>query len=392
MVSNVIGERCTGCTACKCICPKNAVSMQADQEGFLRPRVDEKTCVECGLCEKVCPVLAASHDSAGQVPTVYAGWNLDEETRINSSSGGIFPALAQAILDRNGIVIGAAYDGKLDVKHVLIESESELARVGQSKYVQSDPEKAFVQIRRALKENRDVLFCGTPCQVAGLRRYIGGEDEHLYCCDFVCHGVISPKVYRKYLTDVGRTFKSKPVSIQFKNKEYGWNRFSTKISMEDGSVYQKDRNEDRYTMGYTKHHLYLRPSCHQCEFRTIPRQADISLADFWGIGKIDPKLDDEKGTSAILINTPKGQGLFEQVREQLYLKGASLEDLIAGNQSVVKSPPVGEFRAYFFQHMDHCRFDKLIDRIEEKSWHLTPKDKVLRELHLAKLKLKGLLK
>lgn len=392
MIDRQIGQSCTGCSACSGRCPTAAISMKEDAEGFLVPSVDNELCVECGLCVRVCPVLGDRRANESEKPVVYAGWNLDEEVRCSSSSGGIFPALANAVLAQGGEVAGAAYDQELSVRHVLIRSGEEISVLGQSKYTQSNPEGVFGQIGELLACGKKVLFCGTPCQVAGLKRYLGCDNENLFTCDFICHGVISPKVYRKYLNDIGKIHKSKPVSIQFKNKDYGWNRFSTKIEMENGNVHQMDRTEDWYTMGYTKHHLYVRSSCHECLFRTIPRVSDITLGDFWGIGKLKAELDDDRGTSAILVNSAKGAQMLDWIRDQLYLEERSFEDVLAGNVSLIQSPERGEFREYFFEHMDRMRFDKLIMKIEEKSWHLTPKEKVLRELHLLKVKLKDWIK
>lgn len=390
MINQHIGKECTGCTACQTICPVNAISMKTDSEGFKNPRVETSRCVQCGICVKTCPVLNCETKRAAlEQPVVYAGWNRDESVRLASSSGGVFSAYANAILNRGGVVVGARYTEDLRVEHVLIEDREKLWEICQSKYTQSDMGDVFLQVKEKLEEGRTVLFCGTPCQVAGLSSFLKGKRENLFTCDFICHGVISPMVYEKYIADLARMEKSRAKSIQFKNKDYGWNRFSTRIVFENGEVYQKDRNEDRYTMGYTKHHLYLRPSCHQCRFRNIPREADVSLGDFWGIGKINPELDDDKGTSAILINTEQGRRLNDWARTDLYLTEQTLEAVLAGNMSLKNSPPEGEFREYFFKNIKRKRFDRLIEKIEFLSWHLTPKERVFRRLHLIRLRLMG---
>lgn len=389
MIDQKIGFKCTGCTACKNVCPKNAIRMDADKEGFLYPRVQYDICVKCGLCIKKCPIIQGANGEAYNQPDVYAAWNLDQEIRINSTSGGIFSALAKSFILNKGIVVGACYDENFTIKHIVIKKEEEIERLRQSKYAQSNLGDILKEVRKYLVAGKMVLFCGTPCQSAGLQNYLEKEYSNLFCCDFICRGVISPAVYKKFLEDMGKRSNSILTKVQFKNKDFGWNRFSTKLIFDDGTVYQKDRNNDYYMRGYLKHNLYLRPSCHECYYKKIPRISDLSLGDFWGIGKYRDELDNDNGTSVILVNSYKGKQLLEWMKNDLYIEQRCLEDVLAGNMCLLKSAEKGQYRDYFFENMNRYSFDRLIEIIDEKSLNLPVKDRIFRLLHQIKMRLMG---
>lgn len=387
MIDKKIGIRCTGCTACENVCPKGAIKMQSNQEGFWYPLVDYNRCVQCGICTRTCPIIGKSEKKAYREPEVYAAWNLDEKIRINSTSGGIFSALAKAFIAHGGIVVGAQYDKQFNVSHVMVSNLSGMPKLRQSKYAQSNLGQIFKKIKENLEQEHLVLFCGTPCQSAGLQAYLHKNYSNLYCCDFICRGVISPKVYQKFLSDIGQEHGSDISAVQFKNKDYGWNGFSTKLTFADGSIYQKNRSEDYYMRGYLKHNLYLRPSCHQCHYKSFPRISDLSLGDFWGIGNYDIGLDDDKGTSVVLVNSEKGQKLLEWMKKDIFMEQRTLEEVLSGNSCLLNSAPEGEFRSYFFDHMERMSFQRLIDKIERKAEHLSIAQRVLRALHNIKLTL-----
>lgn len=350
--------------------------MVADKEGFVYPQVDSEKCVRCGKCVKSCPSLQGICPPGHFEPEVYAAWNKDTEIRILSTSGGVFTALAEAVIDQGGYVAGAFYDDGFRICHGVISSLDEIPRLRQSKYAQSWIGSTFKTVRELLKEGKTVLFCGTPCQSAGLQQFLGKEYTNLYCCDFICRGVISPKVYAKFLQDMQPANADGLSCVHFKNKDYGWNRFSTKLTFGDGSTYQKDRNEDYYMRGYLRHNLYLRPSCHRCAYKTLPRISDMSLGDFWGIGRYDSSLDNENGTSVVLVNSEKGRKLLAMSQEKLVLHKRSLEEVIAGNSCLLNVAEPGKYRTYFFEHMDYCRFDELVIRIDKKSERLPVKIRI----------------
>lgn len=341
--------------------------MVADKEGFVYPWVDNKKCIQCGKCVKSCPTLQGVRSPDYFTPDVYAAWHVNTEIRILSTSGGVFTALAEAVIAHGGYVAGAFYDEEFRICHGVVSKLDEIPRLRQSKYAQSWVGSTFKTIRKLLKTGKTVLFCGTPCQSAGLQQFLAEKYENLYCCDFICRGVISPKVYAKFLQDMQPSDTAKLSRVHFKNKDYGWNRFSTKLIFTDGSVYHKDRSEDHYMRGYLQHNLYMRPSCHQCLYKTLPRISDLSLGDFWGISRYDSSLDNEKGTSVVLVNSEKGRKLLALSQDKLVLHKRNLDEVIAGNSCLLNVAPPGKYRTYFFKHMDRYRFDDLLIRIDKKA-------------------------
>lgn len=388
MIDNAPNCNCTGCSACLNICPVDAITFVPNDRGFLVPEVDESKCIRCKKCLIVCPSLSSLQNERYHKPDVYAAWNKDEAIRVDSTSGGVFSALAEAIIVRGGYVIGAEYDDKFCVRHTIINGQKQIRHQRQSKYTQSDLGFVFRKIKELLDADALVLFCGTPCQSAGLQKYLSKDYDKLFCCDFICRGVISPKVYMKFLSDVCPD-KTSLQKVHFKNKDFGWNRFSTKLTFQDGSFYQKDRNDDYYMRGYLRHNLYLRDCCYQCDYKVLPRVSDISLGDFWGISNYDPKLDNEQGTSVVLVNSEKGKLLFNWAEDNLIITERVLDEVLAGNSCLLSSATCGEYREYFFRKMDKIAFPLLIDRIDQKSLKLSRKDKLLRMLTKLKHSLKG---
>ena len=380
MVSRNTVPNCTGCSACANACHLDAIELIADKEGFVYPSVDSSKCVKCGKCLKSCPSLQEVDTSRYFQPDVYAAWNTDENIRVLSTSGGVFTALAVAVIEQGGCVAGAFYDENFRICHGVVSSLEEIPRLRQSKYAQSWIGNTFQEIKQLLKSGKTVLFCGSPCQSAGLQQFLGREYDNLYCCDFICRGVISPKVYEKFLKDM-QPAKTVPLEkVHFKNKDFGWNRFSTKLTFQDGSIYHKDRNEDYYMRGYLRHNLYIRPSCHQCQYKTLPRISDISLGDFWGIGNFDQTLDNEKGTSVILVNSEKGRTLLAMAQQSLILHRRTLEEVKAGNSCLMNVAQPGKYREFFFANMDRYSFDQLIEKIDKKAVQLPLKERMMLRL------------
>lgn len=351
MIDKVKSE-CTGCNACYSKCPVDAIRMEPDVEGFLRPVIDWHICTKCNLCEKVCPVLVPCKVLDTHPPKVFAAWSKDENLRISSTSGGVFSELAKKVLADGGYVFGARYRSDFTVEHHGIDDLSDLPLLRQSKYMQSEMGHTFREVEKQLGTGAPVLFCGTPCHAAGLLSYLGKAYENLTVCDFICRGVTSAAVFEAYLSDLEKQHESSVKTLQFKNKEIGWNQFCTRIEFEDGQVYLKDRNGDAYMRGYLKHNLYVRPSCYDCKFKEIPRVSDISLADFWGIGNTRPHLDDNKGTSMVMLNTGTAESLFAECRRFLEAEHCALEEAVAGNGCIFTNiaPPVVD-RRFFFKHL-----------------------------------------
>lgn len=296
-------KNCCGCNACVQACPKHCIRMQEDSEGFLYPFVDRESCIDCGLCERVCPVI---NQNEPQKPVVtLAAVNSDESVRLASSSGGIFTLLAERTIDNGGVVFGAAFDENWDVKHICIDSKSELPKLRGSKYVQSTIGNCYKEAKRHLSAGKEVLFSGTPCQIAGLKRFLHKEYKNLKTVDVVCHGAPSPMVWRMYLDEVSSMYNIAQITdIKFRDKTEGWKNFSLSIKYKDKEgaekTFRETLNENVFMRCFLSN-LCLRSSCYACPARNGKSGSDITLADLWGAENICPGLDDDKGVSLVLL-------------------------------------------------------------------------------------------
>lgn len=320
---------CTGCGACACACPVNAIAMEEDGSGFIYPRIAE-ACIDCNACERVCKARAhCSGESFRQ--SVYACWSMDEKVRFESTSGGAFTELARAILREGGLVCGAVYSNVAHVIHELVSDEEGLDRVRQSKYLQSDSGVAFRDVKAALDGGKSVLFCGAPCQVAGLKAFLKKDYSALVTVDFICRGVNSPKAYRSWLDEVERRVGARARRVWFKYKVGGWKSSPrrTLIQFDDGRETVYDQDGNLFMEAYLGPNLFIRPSCGSCLFKGSSRVSDITLGDFWGI---DTALDDDKGTSMVLVNSERGRRLFAQSASRLVVHERNLEEMMAGNR------------------------------------------------------------
>lgn len=361
MIESLEKNRCTGCSACYCACPSDAITMKVDEEGFWHPEIDEELCNECDICSDVCPVINKLEKGSNfSLPQVFAVWSLDENVRLTSTSGGFFTELAKVVIGRQGYVAGARYNDRHLVEHCIVGDFDGLSCLKQSKYIQSDLGRTYEEIKDLLESDQYVLFCGTPCQTAGLQSYLGREYEKLILCDFICRGVNSPKVYMKYLDMLQSRYRSAVKKVTFKYKAYGWNRFATLVEFANGRRYIKDRYHDPYMLGYIEHNYYMRPSCHDCIFKGLPRLSDISMGDFWGIAETRPHLDADKGTSLILINSEKGKRFFELVKATIFFEECTFNEALGSNACIFESPSPNPHRASFFRDLDKMPFDKLI--------------------------------
>lgn len=337
---------CCGCHACYNRCQQKCISMQSDDEGFWYPVVDRKECIDCGLCEKVCPTLSKS--IVENHPAAYACLNKDDKIRQQSSSGGVFTIVAASVLANHGVVFGAGFDRDFNVLHSSVDNLDGLSNLRGSKYVQSSIGDTYEQAKDFLKQGRQVLFSGTPCQIAGLKSYLGKDYEGLICLDIICHGVPSPLVWKQYRSKQKNTNELK--SISFRDKTFGWKRFSLRLTYKNDDEYIKDLNSDEFMQGFLKN-VYLRPSCYHCSFKTLARQSDITLADFWGIENILPSLDDDKGTSLILVNSDKGKEIFLAAADKMEYKKIDIDQAIVYNSAAIKSVAYNPKRDKFFRDL-----------------------------------------
>lgn len=372
MIDNKIKKNeCCGCSACNNICPLDCIIMKIDTEGFWYPEVDYTKCIKCQKCIKVCPAInKPSTDNALKNADVIAAYSKDEEIRINSTSGGMFSEIAKYILKNNGKVFGARYNEEHLVEHCKIEKLSDIETLRQSKYLQSNILKTFKEVKEELNVDNFVLFVGTPCHIVALRKFLNKDYNNLLTVDFLCRGVISPEAYKQYLKSLEKKYNSKIKKIIFKNKTFGWHRFSTKVIFENGEEYIKDRYTDSYMRGYLEGNLYLRPSCHECQYKTLPRYSDITLGDFWGIEEIKKHLDQDKGTSIFMINTEKGKEIFEKIKENLIFEEMKIEDIYLGNVALterVKYPDLKKRNEFFNNYLKED-FIELTEKLLHKSF------------------------
>ncbi len=404
-------SKCCGCNACVQRCPKQCISMHEDNEGFLYPKVDERLCVGCGLCEKVCPVI--NQGEKREPIVVYAAKNPNEEIRLQSSSGGIFTMLAEQTIDKGGVVFGVGFNKEWEVEHQYTETKEGLAAFRGSKYVQSRVGNTFREAEEFLKQGREVLYSGTPCQIAALRNFLNKEYDNLLTVDVICHGAPSPGVFRAYLEEEKERYAQRgeaknsvssvsirPISerdsltasggkvsveaISFRDKEKGWEKFSFVLLLSKASAAGE---KNTVLSSYTLHEhpflkgfladLYLRPSCHACPAKELKSGSDITLGDYWGIASTMPELDDDKGVSAVLINTPKGVAAMNNISAELHT--ASYEDVRQKNPAIYRSCLIPSRRVAFFKESTESFTAKVLRlskkplrvRIKQNAYRLT---------------------
>ena len=351
MIKFLSSERCTGCEACANVCPQKCISFQTDSEGFFYPEINVAKCRNCHLCEKICPVLRPPSTFRRQ--GVYAAKNPDEKIRMESSSGGVFSMLCEAVLAENGIVFGAAWTQDWNLSHVAVESLEQLKRFRGSKYVQSRIGNSYRQVKSYLEDGRKVLFSGTACQIAGLRNFLQRDYVNLLTVDVVCHGVPSPGVWKRYLNAL--TGNRTVTGIEFRNKKYGWSKFSLKIECV-GWTYQQTLCDDLFMKGFLRN-LYLRPSCGTCPFKGPFGISDLSLADYWGIGRFHPDFNDNRGVSLVLTNTEKGADLLNRLN--LTMITTPYSEALAGNSALERSHRFSSNRSAFFKSFEKDPVDLL---------------------------------
>lgn len=407
-------SKCCGCSACVQRCPKQCIALQEDTEGFLYPKVDESVCIDCGLCEKVCPVI---NQSAEREPlAVYAAKNPDEDIRMQSSSGGVFTLLAEKVLDEGGVVFGACFNEQWEVVHDYVETKEELKKFRGSKYVQSKVGDTFRQAETFLKQGRKVLYSGTPCQIAGLKQYLRKSYDNLLAVDFICHGVPSPGVFRTYLqTEINRCAARKggkntvllpsiPLiserdgldlkgfrieSISFRDKRKGWKKYGFALTLSEASAEGENSvllsyeplNKNLFMRGFLRD-LYLRPSCHACPARCLKSGSDMTLGDWWGIDSLMPEIDDDRGVSVVTVNTEKGKTILNNIEAQLY--EMPYDELASHNPAFVRSAEVPANRNAFFAQ-DGRTFEEKIKKFCKRPVTLRMiVGSALRKLHLRK--------
>ena len=357
--------QCCGCNACGDICPKGAISFPVDNEGIWYPRIDKDLCVDCGLCNKTCPVENISDLKKNdlQQAVCYAAEHKNLEVVFDSTSGGLFSALADIMYAKGGYVGGAVFNDDLSVSQFISNDKHDLPRLRSSKYLQSNAEGFYKKVKALLVKGEQVLVCGTPCQMAAMRAYLGRDYPNLIIADFVCLGINSPKVWRKYLDSYEARYGSPVVYAKAKSKEYGWRNLTQKVVLADGREFFETKDTSKLTQGYIGTHMYTRPSCYNCQFKGFPRISDITLADFWGIENYSSELEKNLGTSLVMVNSQKGMAYFEEVKKKLHFIEMPFESILKGNPALTTPLKFyGGDREAFFRDLDLLPFGDVIDK------------------------------
>lgn len=315
MIQILEKAKCVGCYACYSCCPLECITMEADNEGFSYPRVDQDVCIDCRKCEKVCPIIQKpALQSFSKVSL--AAYSKNEQIRNSSSSGGVFSALAQIVLKHGGVIFGAAFDTKFQVHHIGVNSIDDLEKLRGSKYVQSRIENTYKEAKNILESGRKVYFSGTPCQIDGFKNYLGRDYDNLITQDIICHGVPAPFVWGRYLDSVREKMHSEVKHVSFRDKVLGWRKYSVKIEGANGKVEMSTFLDNPMMKAYLRD-MCLRPSCYNCPSKGMKRSSDLTLADFWNISEFIGGFDDNRGTDLIICHTSKGLELLNEARPEI---------------------------------------------------------------------------
>ena len=357
-------KNCCGCNACYDICPKNAITLSTDIEGFWYPRVDIDKCINCGLCERTCPQLhiGALKKNDFEYPVCFAAIHKNIEVRFGSTTGGLFSALAEQMYREGGYVGGAIYNKDFSVSHFISNNPADLALLRQSKYSQSQTCGIYKEVKRLLMAGEKVLICGTPCQMAALRHFLNKDYENLIIVDFICKSITSPKFYAKYLDYWERKVGSQLVSFKFKDKELGWRSLVKRFDFKNGkTMYSRAQDNDLYSMAYHGN-IVSRPSCYFCQFKGFPRMSDITIADFWGVEKYAylKDIDDNAGTSAVMCNSSKGLTFYKQLKNITSLE-TTIEKILPGNPALLHEQKMSVMnRDTFFHDLDRKAIEEVV--------------------------------
>lgn len=361
---SIIGERCCGCTVCAEKCPKKAIVFQVSNEGFLYPTIDESKCTNCGMCLKVCPINSPIVN-AREAQVGYATWVRDEEVLLRSSSGGLFYPLAELIISQNGYVCGCINDERCLPMHIISNKLDDVLKMQGSKYVESFLGNIFSQVKEKLDSGVQVLFTGTPCQIAGLRKYLCVSYDGLICVDLICHGVPSRLLFQEYLQWQEKRYGGKVEAYHFRSKnKHDWS-LTYRMKIVKGKkmkIVEHMASLDPYYYGFLQGMTY-RESCYHCPYSCLERIGDITIGDFWGIEKVDPQLNNSGGVSAVIINTSKGEMLFRQIKDLLAYQEISVLDIQKHNGNLISPTKRPEKRSGIYSRLNEAGF-KMIAKQE----------------------------
>lgn len=336
-----ITNNCYACSACKYICPQKAIEIVADERGFLHPQIDESKCTNCGLCEKRCKERYFNEDSE-----CYAVINRSDAELMTSASGAVFPELAKHTFEQGGVVCGVAYDKNMKVCHMFAESFEEAKKFKSSKYVRSDNSEVYLRIKEYLNNGRQVLFVGTPCQVNGVKMFLGKDYDNLILCDLICHSNPTPKAFEKYIEYLEKEHGKKIIDFNFRDKSVAWAGSNCKATFDDGTEKRVDNiYSTAFLAGAISHE-----ACYSCEYAGMERVGDITIGDFWGVDTMYPEFYDSKGVSVVLLNSEKGKTFFECIKDKFKFQKIQREEVFRVNHH----EPTKKHKSY----------DKLLNKID----------------------------
>lgn len=358
MIEIINKADCNGCYACYQKCPANAIKMITDNEGFWYPKVDNTKCIRCKQCIKVCPEIHPEKLSINSL--IYACYRINLKKRLKSASGGFFSLLAEYIIFKNGVVFGAKFDKNLVLRHDYVDKDYKIIELQGSKYVQSKIGNSYSQAKEFLLKGNYVLFSGTPCQIQGLKKYLGKDFDNLITVDLVCHGVPSPEVWKKYIQYISKGKKIEEFIPRDKSK--GIVDAPLVFKFDNGKILKQNYSENMYIQGFINN-LYLRPSCYDCSFKGIERCSDITLGDFWGLNKFNSKFGDNYGISLVILHTEKGKKCFDQIKSNLNYIPATVEAAIEENPCIISSVKITKKRFIFFKCFQKRNLLNLIKKL-----------------------------
>lgn len=382
-------ESCCGCTACMNACPKKCISMKEDEEGFKYPHIDKSKCIRCGLCERTCPIIKQIISNEKN-HKAYAIRSKEKEILSTSTSGGFFTDLANYVFDNNGVVVGASYENGI-VKHILIDSKERelLYKLRGSKYVQSELGSVFTSIKEYLVKGRIVCFSGTPCQVNGLLKYLNKKYDNLITVDVICHGVPSPKLFKKYIEYQESKYNSKIKELNFRNKTYGYHSGTMKIVFENNKNYCGSARTD-YMLKSFFSEISSRPSCYSCKFKCDNHPSDFTIFDCWNAKRLVATLDDDdRGYTNLFVNTQKGEEVFSIIKNKYYYYVVDKEKAIKYDGIMVRnSAKPNKNRNLFYPSLNEKGLDRTINElipITKKDYFVEKAKKVLYKLGILKI-------
>ena len=353
-------ENCCGCALCEDVCPKNAITM-IQKDGFYYPIIEQNLCVDCGACVKKCPVTSVPQTQSNDCIEAFAVKHKSDSVVLNSSSGGIFTALSDKILSDGGYVIGADFDADMNIVHNVATTTQQRDRMRGSKYIQSDTTGIYDKIRLLLKEGKPILFTGTPCQAAAVRKCFP-NDENLYILDIICHGVPSLDVWKKYVEFIENKYHRKLTFYSFRDKSIsGWRGYSAKLTFDDGTVVSHNNVTGSFIELF-RYDVCLRPVCANCKFTSLNRQGDITIGDFWGIEKVLPEISDNKGISAVMINNSKGKMLFDSATDEIDKYSCTPQDIAKGQPNLFRPSSYSNKAEAFQKDMKEMPFENVLKK------------------------------